>query len=59
VEAFLEQIGDEPVWRIDVPLPAPAAGDTQRTAHEAVDRVAKAIVQHEMRIIEDRLVQLH
>ena len=30
----------------------PAAGDTQRTAHEAVDRVAKAIVQHKMRIID-------
>jgi hypothetical protein len=30
----------------------PASGDTQPTAHEAVDRVAKAILQHKMRIID-------
>ena len=96
VEAFLEQIRDELVRRIYVPLPArrreipkdsgkvrvlsiPAIRDRvvqgalklvlepifeadfqpgsfgyrpKRTAHEAVDRVAKAIVQHKTRVID-------
>ena len=35
-------------WRS---LPRPGAKSPERTAHEAVDRVARAIVQHKTRVI--------
>jgi RNA-directed DNA polymerase len=47
----------EPIFEADF-QPGSFGYRPKRTAHEAVDRVAKAIVQHKTRVIRHRLAQL-